>query len=154
MVKTSSFAPNIGSVNFRHRCAISTALIGRTSPGESSIAYSAKCDPFEVDPDPPGPESCAASFLMGWSPAVAITFAKIISSGNSSASSRRNFSADLCSVLTASWDCDIGEPSGKATVALTKSASRAGKKINFIQPPANSPIVKTNSPTADANVTL
>ena len=57
VVKTNSFAPNIGSVNLRQRCAISTALIGRTSPGDNSIAYSAKCEPFEADEDPPGPES-------------------------------------------------------------------------------------------------
>ena len=85
---------------------------------------------------------------------MAITLAKIVSPGNSLASSARNFSADLCNVLTASWDCDIGDPSGNATVALTRSASNAGKKTNFIQPPASKPMVRTNNPIEDAKVTL
>ena len=83
-----------------------------------------------------------------------MTFAKILSLGNSWANSARNFSADLCKIFTASCDCDIGEPSGKTTVAFTKSDSNAGKKTNFIQPPAKRPIVNTNKPIEEARVTL
>ena len=55
LLKLTSFAPIIAGVISLNLLAISVAVIGRVSPGESSIASSARCDPDCPELSVPGP---------------------------------------------------------------------------------------------------
>ena len=134
-------------MNSLHFLTTWSVLIVRVSDGASSSATSAILDPAKLAFKLPGPLEVLVS--IGKYPIVDNLFFIIFSSGNSVESWFSSKVAASSSFSKPSLVTSKGVPDAYSIVAIAKSSSTAGKKVNFKKPLARIPTVSINTPPAN-----